>query len=107
MEPSYANIDAFAVATENLPKAYHRLLLVVGPHPPEISRCIAALANRLDRPIINLNFALSTALLDVPRRQRPLKAHKLLGVSSTAAQMISCCSTTRIFCSARRCDWTP
>jgi hypothetical protein len=54
-------------------------VLLVGLSAVKASQCIAALALRVDRPVINLNAELSAALLDVPERQRPLKAHKFVG----------------------------
>ncbi|CAA7615787.1 BREX-3 system P-loop-containing protein BrxF [Magnetospirillum sp. UT-4] len=58
---------------------YHRLLLLVGRVPAETSQCIEAVAAHLDRPVLNLNAELSSALLEVPHRQRQLKAHKVVG----------------------------
>ena len=70
--------------------AYHRLLLLVAQSPAEASQCIGRVADHLDRPVTNLNAELSSALLDVPHRQRQLKAHKVVGdiVDGEAADLV-------------------
>lgn len=71
-------IEAILRGIEEVAAAYHRLLLLVG-ETADMSRCLVETSSRLNRPVLNLNAELAAALLEVPQRQRQLKAHKVIG----------------------------
>lgn len=53
---------------------YHRLVLVVGPLRSGKTERLRS----LKQPIVNVNLALSAAMLDLPQRRRSLEAPRLL-----------------------------
>lgn len=66
-------------AIDSAAATYHRLALVIGLNESETSQAMLAVSAALGAPLINLNRDLSEVLLDVPHRQRPLRAHKAVG----------------------------
>jgi hypothetical protein len=58
---------------------YHRLVLLVGHPGAGKTAALGELARSANLPVVNLNLALSRALLDVPRAQRRLAVPRLLG----------------------------
>lgn len=71
-------IDVVLRGIKGAAGTYHRLLLLVG-RATDVSCCLAETASQLNRTVLNLNAELAGALLDVPQRQRQLKAHKVIG----------------------------
>ena len=57
---------------------YHRLLLLVGPAGTGKTAALRELQARLDAPLLNVNLALSSRLLDLAEKQRPFQVHRLL-----------------------------
>jgi hypothetical protein len=60
-------------------RLYHRLVLVVGPPRSGKTRSLRAAADASGWPVVNVNLALCEKLLELPRRQRPIRAAQLLG----------------------------
>ena len=61
---------------------YHRLLLVVGPARSGKTGRLRT----LNHPIINVNLALSVAMLDLPQRRRSIEAPRLLSALINSIQ---------------------
>ena len=70
--------DLIEADISSLASLYHRLMLVVGPPRSGKTAALRKLSEEQGRPLVNLNLALSEALLEYPPRQRALKAPQLL-----------------------------
>lgn len=57
---------------------YHRVVFLVGATGDARSEVLAAIAGKRNWPIVNLGFAFSQQLLDVPRRHRAVTAPQVL-----------------------------
>ena len=57
---------------------YHRLVLVVGAGGSGKTATLAAVSQRTNSPVLNLNLELSRGLLDLTARQRALQAGRIL-----------------------------
>lgn len=57
---------------------YHRLLLVAGRQEGAVSAALREVAARSGWPLLNLSLELSRGLLELPRRERPVRLHSLL-----------------------------
>ena len=57
---------------------YHRLLILVGPAGTGKTVALRELQDRLDVPLLNVNLALSSQLLDLAEKQRPFHVQRLL-----------------------------
>ena len=64
---------------------YHRLVLVVGAPRTGKTAILAAFAESVEVPVLNVNLALSAALMDLPIRRRPLDVPRLLSDAIAAA----------------------
>ena len=58
---------------------YHRLVLVVGGPRSGKTRSVRAAASAAGWPVVNVNLQLCERLLEVPRRQRPIRAARIFG----------------------------
>ena len=59
-------------------RRYYRLVLIVGPVGSGKTPLLKALCRQQGIPYLNLNLALSQRLLDLTRKERPLRARRLL-----------------------------
>ena len=57
---------------------YHRLVLVVGSAGTGKTAALREVHERTGAPLLSINLELSTRLLDVVEKQRPLRIHRLL-----------------------------
>lgn len=57
---------------------YHRLVILVGPAATGKTAALRELHERLDAPLLNVNLALSSRLLDLAEKQRPFHVQRLL-----------------------------
>ena len=67
-------------------EAYHRLVLLVGASGSGKTRVLADVANGLGARVINVNLALSEALLDLTAKQRSLRLPEILNRIADSAQ---------------------
>jgi len=75
-------VDALKAADD----MYHRLVLLVGVSGTGKTSLLRRLANDLDTEVINLNLALSAALLELTTKQRTLRLPALLSDIVAKAQ---------------------
>lgn len=57
----------------SIPELYHRLILLVGPTGTGKTETLHELAEEIESPIINVNLALSSELLEFTAKQRALR----------------------------------
>jgi len=105
-EHALPTIDVVLDEISQVAKTYHRLLLLVARTSADASRYMTDLATRLGHPVTNLNAELSSAMLDVPHRQRQLKAHKFVGdiVDGEATDLVLFDHTDILFSPALQLD---
>jgi hypothetical protein len=105
-ELTFPTVDGILKEIGHVAETYYRLLLLVARTSTDASQWMTDLAARLDRPVTNLNAELSSALLDVPHRQRKLKAHKAVGniIDCEAAELILLDHTDILFSPALQLD---
>ncbi|MCW2238222.1 BREX-3 system P-loop-containing protein BrxF [Azospirillum canadense] len=98
--------DACLHAIEEVAGLYHRLLLLVGTDPATVSDCIKNVAGRFNLPVTNLNAELAAMLLEVPSRQRQIRANKAVGdiLDSTSMDMVMLDHTDLLFSPSLRLD---
>ena len=57
---------------------FYRLLLIVGPYEREQYDIVNQVSKKIDAPVVNINLDVSRQLLELPGKQRPLNAAKIL-----------------------------
>lgn len=70
-----ANIER---AIQEAESQYYRLVLLVGPTRSGKTPIIREVAERLGRPVINVNLAVTEELLDCAPKKRPLRAQEVI-----------------------------
>jgi hypothetical protein len=72
-------------------RLYHRLVLVVGPPGSGKTASLRAAAAAGGWPLLNVNLALCERLLELPRRQRPIRVARVLGdlIESQTAPVVA------------------
>ncbi|MBT6716169.1 MAG: BREX-3 system P-loop-containing protein BrxF [Nitrospina sp.] len=60
------------------PELYHKLVLIIAPAGTGKTTVLRDVMERIDSSLINVNLELSRRLLDLTKRQRPLKVTKAL-----------------------------
>jgi hypothetical protein len=71
-------LDQVLRALDQAAPLYERLVLVVAPSGAGKTKALQAVASRTGAPCLNVNLAVSRALLDVPPHQRPLRVQRVL-----------------------------
>jgi len=78
MPSADARLDRLNRFLPTLLHQYYRLLLLAGPHGVGKTHLLKELSRRQGIPYLNVNLALSQRLLDLTRKERPLRVRRLL-----------------------------
>ncbi len=59
-------------------KQFYRLLLIVGSSDRSQENIVDQVSEKINAPVVNINLVLSRQLLELPGKQRPLNAAKII-----------------------------
>ena len=71
-------VDQIIQNLEYAAELYNRLILVIGSYGSGKTEILNTVAERINIPVLNVNFELSRRMLDLTERQRALKVSQIL-----------------------------
>jgi len=59
-------------------RQFYRLLLIIGPSERGQENIVIQVSEKINAPVVNINLDVSRKLLELPEKQRPINAAKIL-----------------------------
>src|SRR5690554_3320427 len=81
-------LEAVWRALEQVSELYFQLVLVVGPVKSGKTLILGEMAQKLKEPLVNVNLALSSDLLELTDKQRAIEVPALIGCLSARANKV-------------------